>query len=92
MENNLVELGLIPLVTAVIQAIKKGLSKPARDRWTTLIAMGCGVAAVLVWRLANGVPIAGSQAIADAILRGLATGLSAVGFYHVLGDVKGQKK
>jgi hypothetical protein len=85
---DLVELGLIPLVTGLVQAAKQAFPESARDRWTTAIALACGVAIMFGWRLAAGQPVAGSQAVADAILRGLATGLSAIGFYHVIGDAR----
>ena len=88
MDGDLIVKAIIPLVVALIQVVKGHLSEAVRAKYTGLIAMGCGVACLALWQMANGSLAATGQAIAALLLNGMATGLGAVGLYHVLGDLK----
>jgi len=90
--DDLVVLVIIPLVTTLVQGIKQLIPEAMRTRLTTLVALACGVGGVAIWTLANGAQIAGAQAIAKLVLNGMATGLSATGLYHVIGDIKPAKE
>ncbi len=82
---------LVPLVTLIIQGVKQSLPEAVRERYTVLLAMLCGCLVVALYQLAWGSGLATVQAVAQAILVGMQTGLAATGLYHLTGDLKPPK-
>jgi len=78
----------IPVITGLLQGVKRFMSSDARQKYLVLIAQVFGILALALITAYMGKWKLDGQTIAGIVLYGMTFGLSAVGLYNQGGDLK----